>query len=934
MDYDALAKKLGGAPASDKIDYDALAAQYGGAGTAPSKSDGVPSIPLVDVPGEAASSFFPSLGKYAGELYEAATNPMRTAEGLITAATGFGRMGMEKIGLGDKFKALDILENRPDLVDRAVKTAEVIGGEIKNDLGSYDRIKYTIATDPVKFLGYISMLAAPASAVTKGGVSTTLGRIATVTDPLSATLKAGEMGVNAMRAAPAASVAATEAAKSRVMGAIEPFYAPERVAVNRLMEVAEPQNMLTALRQTQATPVTPGAPPLSLSARMVEAGQPSLPIAALETGLAKTSPEVAQELVTIQQQRIAAITEQLNRVENQIQTQAGALRPEAAVELRQVRDTLMRELADERQALANTAQGVARPLPSVSQRETGEQIQTRGRALETELREKVVQPAYARAFEAAGTEPIDVSRTVSKAARLSGGLEALFDASTVPEPIRKALQIEGKTTPGDWVPLGPRGGYQAPGEVGPPTLSLQDFDEFRKALNREYAAASQAAKAGGGSDARVRASNVKSIIDQLDADLAKSNVPREAIELYDAAKATVSEQQVPRFRTGETGKMLSRGTLNMPGTLPSQQVAAFLKTEESAAQFARTFQNDPAAARAMQQGVLDLYRRTVVDPTTRTVDPKKAAAFEQKYARQLDTLENAGANIRATMAEVRGDALRVQRGIETLEAEAAKFSKAKDAAAIVDQALKSPMDMKFVRDKLTSEAREALTGEVIGRATTFIEKGDAPGALKYLTTNEKSIKAALGKDGRKIYDELLGLARLQDEVNTVAAGVPKTDLVTPVKLSRAFTKQELTDLKVAVDDLKRMRAVEEAGTPSDVSVKKLATEQAAKEGVSVEQLPQYFSFVYTTAKNLLGKLTDRTNRRTVAAMMDFMHRDPDKLIPLLEAAINAPKAAPAAKRAPIKFPDVYPPGLGPAITLEQESRNKMRNQPNRNSMAR
>ena len=85
---------------------------------------------------------------------------------------------------------------------------------------------------------------------------------------------------------------------------------------------------------------------------------------------------------------------------------------------------------------------------------------------------------------------------------------------------------------------------------------------------------------------------------------------------------------------------------------------------------------------------------------------------------------------------------------------------------------------------------------------------------------------------------------------------------------------------------------------------------------------------------MLGKLTDRTNRRTVAAMMDFMHRDPDKLIPLLEAAINAPKAAPAAKRAPIKFPDVYPPGLGPAITLEQESRNKMRNQPNRNSMAR
>jgi hypothetical protein len=562
-----------------------------------------------------------------------------------------------------------------------------------------------------------------------------------------------------------------------------------------------------------------------------------------------------------------------------------------------VRDDLLRGLADEQATLANTAQGVAQPLPTVRQADVGGEIQTRGAALETKTQEKVISPIYDKAFDLSGKATVDVGQPISTASRLSGDISTLMDPSTLGESVRRTLRLEPSQTPGEWVSLGPNAGYMADASVGAPKLTLAQFDEVRKALNREYGAANLAASKGS-TDAGMRARNIRTVIADMDAALAKSNVPSAAKDTYAKALKAYREIQVPRFQTGESGRMLSQGQFNMPGTLPSRQVEAFLKNEEGAGQFVRMFESDPRALQSMQQGILDLYRRDIVNPTTKAVDAKKAAAFEAKYARQIDTLEAPGLNVRETMDMVRRDAAAVQRATEALTKEASKFSAAKSADEVVDLALQSPSNMTSVRDRLTPTARTALADELTNRATSAIERGDSKAALDYLTKNEKAIKIGLGKAGAKTYNDLVELANFQKDFLNVLTQAPKASVSMPVTLPKNLTAKQLTDIKVVVDDLARAKAANELGTPKDKAAAKGSTEAALEAGVAPTRIPGFMRPIITAGKSALGSILEFQDRRVAAILFDKMIKDPDSLIAPLEAAAQAKAAAPAVKQPP------------------------------------
>lgn len=861
------------------------------------------SFALSEVPLAAVKSAPASAAKFAGDLYTAVTNPVQTVTGLADLAAGGLRAGAKAVLPESVFNIIDQIDN-PETTQRISAAASAAGGMLADRYGSYEKIKRTIATDPVGAAADLSTLAtggAMATARVAPGVSNVLARTAAQTDPLMAAARAGVGGVNALRSVLPSPSQALQTAKS----VIEPLTSPQNVAVNRIIGAEDPQAIANALRATRDMAVTPGAPAPTLSERMIAAGAPSLSIAGLETGVAKASAQAAQEVANLQFQRISAIRAQLDRVENQIQTQVNALAPSDLSQLKQVRDSLLRELADEQQTLANTAQVAAQPLPTVSQQTVGGAIQERGRAGARQLSTEVISPAYNRAFAADLPEPsIDLTAPLRSAERFVGDIGAVVDPTQVSPVVRNILRIEPIAAGAEAVPVAP-------------IVSLEDFQSIRAALNKQLGAAAKTDP--------TRANGIRTVIRQMDAALEASPVPAEAKNLYREANRLVSDVQIPTFRTGETGKMLSQGAFNMPRTLPSQQVAAFLKSEEGAAQFVRTFQGDRNALSAMQQGVLDLYRRSVVDPATRAVDPRKAAAFEQKYARQLDTLEGAGLNVRETMGQVRDDAARVQQAMEALAGEAKKFGAAKSADEVVDLALKSPMDMRFVRDRLTPEARTALTDELVSRATTLIENKEPAKALEYLAKNERALKVGLGKDGAPKYEDLLGTARLQDQFIKLSAEVPKTDVVTPVTLSREFTAKELTDLKVVADDLRRMRQVQELGTPPDVAARRMASEQAAELGTKAADAPALFMPIYTAAKNAVRRLEERVNRKAVAAAIDLMIRDPDKLVPLLEKAAAA-KKAPAPELRPLTVPVGRASGAAPLSVMGREE--------NRNAMAR
>lgn len=867
------------------------------------------SIELAAVPVQALVNAPADLVEYGRNLVAAVSAPVQTLGGALDVVRGGVRAARQAVLPESASKYLDSLYD-PEYVERISNAAKTAGGQLAENYGSWEAIKRSVAFRPVQTVADLSTIltgGAMATARVAPATSNMLARAATATDPLMQTARAGMAGVNALRAAPGA-------IQSVVPRALEPLVAPEAVGVNRIIEAGGgPEQVLNTLLQTRDMPVTPGAPTPSLSERSVAAGAPSVGLAKLEAGVATASPEASQMVFQRQQQRLSAIQEQLARIDDYVKTQAANLTPEQTAQVKLVRDDLLRNLAAERAAGEARAGRVAATLPDTGQAAPGGAIQERGAAMAEDFAKKTIRPAFRAAFDADAPAPsIDLSRPLAGAARLLGDVGAIVDPSTVSPGVRNLLKIE---------PYEPSLGVA-------PVVSLEDFQSIRSALGKQ-------ARAVADTD-RVRAAGIRSVIEQMDEALKTSGVPAEAQRLYADARRLVLEEQLPRFRTGETGRMLSETRFNMPGTRPSETVPSFLKTEEGASQFVRTFERDPQAVTAMRTGVADWLRESARDPATGFLNPARMESFLADYGRQLDTLDaGSGTSLRPVLEGLRAEAAKAQSNLDALAADTARMKKPRSAKELVDVALKSPVEMDFIRQRLSPGGREAMSQEIQNRVTSLIREGDADAALKFLNDNRKTIRTGLGKDGAKVYADLRGLAEFQRDLAAVAKQAPKTDILTPVQLSRTFTPAELTDLKVVADDLKRMRQVEEMGSPPDRAAKQMGSEQAAALGTRAADAPAYFTPVYTTIKKAVQKLEERVNRKAVAYAVDVMYRDPDKLIPLLEDAIALKSRS--GRAAPLTIPVGVERGAraltGAGVAGEYVG-NSFAPQENRNSMAR
>lgn len=828
-------------------------------------------------------------------------------QALLDIPAGALRNAAQRLLPADVFKAIDAAN------PEAGQRASAIASELAKRYGKYGSaagIQELIAEEPAGVLADISGVGALAGkGAQAAGLARTAqaaNRVATATDPFRPFLAAG-------------------GAVARGLGSAADWFSTPRTAANALLRTeTAPGEIVNAMRATQGMPVSPGAT-ASMGERMIEAGAPgAAAVTRLETGLADVATPAGREAYMLQQQRVAAVQEQLARVEAQLQQEAALLTPQQTTQLKTVRDDLLRNLATERAGLEQRGQRVGGMLPDTGQAAPGKAIQERGAELEKGLAKTVITPAYEKAFTLAGDAPIDVSSTIARAGQITGDIGSLMDASTVPESVRKALRLEPGAEPGTWVSLGERGGYALPGAQTPPALTLRDFDAFRKALNREYNTAlnSQA------SDVRVRVANLKSVINQLDADLAKSGVTAEAKTQYGQAKGLFETRMVPEFRTGETGKMLSEGTFNMPRTLPSETVPAFLKTEEGAAQFVTTFKRDPQAIQAMRTGVADWLREAAVDPATGFLSPSRMDKFIADYGRQLNTLDaGSGTALRPTLDKLRQEAVKAEANLTALNRDIARMKTHKSASDLVDAGLKSPTEMDFIRQKLSPGGRAALAQELQNRGAQMLKAGDADGALKYLTENRKSLLVGLGTDGPKVLGDLTNAAKAQAELQRLQAATPKATATVPVKIPDNLSAKELTDMTVAAQDIQRLAKQSElaqAPTSTPGAARRGGTEAAVEAGLL--PAPNFaLSSATTLLRNIMTRFETKLNAKVAAQLVDYMLKNPDGAIAALEAQAARKARRETGTRAPSQSRIPASVGVGVnALAGTQTQQNQMR----------
>ena len=156
-------------------------------------------------------------------------------------------------------------------------------------------------------------------------------------------------------------------------------------------------------------------------------------------------------------------------------------------------------------------------------------------------------------------------------------------------------------------------------------------------------------------------------------------------------------------------------------------------------------------------------------------------------------------------------------------------------------------------------------------------------ALKYLDTHKDALHVALKKDA---LEELRDAAKWHVEVAEVAKQAPKPITPQIVNLTKDFTPEQLTDLTVVANDIKRMKTITDlaaqgAPAPSPV-VGRLGTEALAEAGAATSQIPSVLNSAYLFARRVWSGLEGRVNRKSAAILADYMYRDPDAAIAALK----------------------------------------------------
>jgi len=148
---------------------------------------------ISEVPMAAVTNIPKSTAEAAMGIYQAVTNPIETAKtiGDVLAGGVYNVLPKEAVSFIDKF------DSNPANKERAIKTANAVGGIYTDRYGDWEKIKRTMAEDPIGAISDLSLLfSGGAGAASKVGMAKTAGALTTAasaTNPINALVKPVEM---------------------------------------------------------------------------------------------------------------------------------------------------------------------------------------------------------------------------------------------------------------------------------------------------------------------------------------------------------------------------------------------------------------------------------------------------------------------------------------------------------------------------------------------------------------------------------------------------------------------------------------------------------------------------------------------------------------------------------------------------------------------
>ena len=281
----------------------------------------------------------------------------------------------------------------------------------------------------------------------------------------------------------------------------------------------------------------------------------------------------------------------------------------------------------------------------------------------------MLRPGYENAFDLAGKGKIDLSNVLARAEDILGRKLSTFAPETAPDTVRKLLSFQPKAP--EAKPLG--GGLisskvktAAEAPAGPPSATLRELDDVRKAINADI----QAAKTGTSPTNPSTLRNLMQLHKEIDDAIGKSTaIPDTAKQAYADIVKTYRTEYIPRFGEGANANLFKQTSLNELKTKPEDVITKYFNPggESEAKQFVNLFGDKPDALKIAGKGIEDLYRQKVVDATTGLVNPTAHAKFLKDYAQPIKIMDGVGMGLEQRFATIGNDVQRLQR-VEGMQA--------------------------------------------------------------------------------------------------------------------------------------------------------------------------------------------------------------------------------------------------------------------------
>jgi|694.fasta_scaffold08706_16 hypothetical protein len=312
-------------------------------------------------------------------------------------------------------------------------------------------------------------------------------------------------------------------------------------------------------------------------------------------------------------------------------------------------------------------QQIDRGLTSVSQRDAGQTLLNAAKAEQQTAKATITEPAYNRAFAAAGDAKINVTNVIDEAESILGRKLSTFDPSTAPSTVSKLLSLQPSAPVAKPIGSGlvaSRIKTATPSKPAP-EVTLAELDDVRKAINADIASAARSSDPSAAVTLRNLGKLHKAIDDAVNG---SSTLPADAKTLYKEALDTYRTEYAPKFKTGVNANLFKQTSLNEPRLNPDDVIKTYFqpKGEREAQQFVTMFGKNADATRVARAGIEDLYRREVTDAAGR-VTPDAHAKFLKKYADPIRILDGAGMSLSPRLDAVAKDAARLAK-IELLAA--------------------------------------------------------------------------------------------------------------------------------------------------------------------------------------------------------------------------------------------------------------------------